>query len=694
MEHILAMNNFDDLEQTPANHFKLYFYAAILRVLEQTCLALGSPEAALEQFPFLGSYHNTLAARGLEGCPLPEASTIWQAAIESWEARASSHLPLRALRAAAGLNQATLTAWMLAGLIEEDSRFGSIFESLQGTPGGRRPINSLLALASSNDADPDGRMTVRQLESLGLVEPLDPHAPWSEQALHIPAPLWEAAHGDVPATPAPGLHYRSPLQFIPLNEIIAPDSVHTQAAALPRLLQMGEVRVLIVRGPQHNGRRTLLGAVARELGRGLLEIQAHHPAGADEYARWRLAGPLATLLNALPVFIFDLGPGELVEIPELPVSNSPVFIVLGRQGAATGVGFERALTLTLDLPDAAARRRHWLAALGESITADLDQWSAQYRMTGGNIRRLAGRARTQALLAGRNVATPDDVREASRAMNRQALESLAALVEPLTDGWRSLCVDDETLQSLRLLESRCRHRERLSGAVGAALAAQLNAGVRVLFTGPSGAGKTLAARVLAGRLNLDLYRLDLSSIVSKYIGETEKNLSQIFARAEELGVILLLDEGDALLTARTGVQSSNDRYANLETNYLLQRLESYEGLLIITTNAADRIDGAFQRRMDLILQFRAPEAAERQTIWDLHLPERHSIEPNFLREVVYRCELTGGQIRNAALHATLLALNNGGVVTTPYLEAAVRREYRKLGAVCPLRRTTEMVEVN
>jgi SpoVK/Ycf46/Vps4 family AAA+-type ATPase len=182
-----------------------------------------------------------------------------------------------------------------------------------------------------------------------------------------------------------------------------------------------------------------------------------------------------------------------------------------------------------------------------------------------------------------------------------------------------------------------------------------------------------------------LYRLDLSSVVNKYIGETEKNLSQVFARAEELDVILLLDEGDALLTQRTSVHTSNDRYANLETNFLLQRLESFEGILIVTTNAGERIDSAFQRRMDVVIDFHPPDAEERWVIWQLHLPPTHAIEPRVMQEVAARCSMTGGQIRNAVLHASLLALNNGGVIQNEYLVEAVQREYRKIGAVCPLR---------
>ena len=243
----------------------------------------------------------------------------------------------------------------------------------------------------------------------------------------------------------------------------------------------------------------------------------------------------------------------------------------------------------------------------------------------------------------------------------------------------------ETLRQLENLESRCRHRERLCETVGSGLSSQLNSGVRALFSGPSGTGKTLAARLLASVLQMDLYRLDLSAVVNKYIGETEKNLNQIFSRAEELDVILLLDEGDALLTQRTGVQTSNDRYANLETNFLLQRLESFEGILIVTTNAGDRIDSAFQRRMDVVINFPSPDAMGRWSIWQLHLPPSHAVDASFLEEAAGRCSLNGGQIRNAALQASLLALEDGGIVTSALLEAAIKHEYRKAGAVCPLR---------
>jgi hypothetical protein len=446
----------------------------------------------------------------------------------------------------------------------------------------------------------------------------------------------------------------------------------------PALLASGELQALIVRGPSHNGRRTLVGSMARLLDRGVLEIEDLHQ--ADD-PRWTLIGPLATMFQALPVVVPEVGPGQTLSLPRLKGYAGPLGVVLGRQGGITGPATERAITVSLELPTPDLRQAHWQAAIGPH--PELIAIGERFRMTGGNIRRAARLAQSYAALAGRDRISTADVQQASRALNRQALDTLAASVHVSGD-WNMLAVPAATLHELHNLEKRCRHRERLQAVVGSALG-QLNTGVRALFSGPSGTGKTLAARLLAAALGMDLYRLDLSTVINKYIGETEKNLSRIFTCAEELDIILLLDEGDALLTQRTSVRSSNDRYANLETNYLLQRIESFEGILIITTNASERIDSAFQRRIDLVVDFRAPGVAERWAIWRLHLPATHRVDPALLRQIAGRCALTGGQIRNAALHASLLALDDHGIVTSEHLEAAVQREYRKIGAVCPLR---------
>jgi predicted nucleic acid-binding protein len=521
------------------------------------------------------------------------------------------------------------------------------------------------------------------LQQLGLIQIINPEVPRLDQALQVPAPIWDALRGEQSEVVAPWAHYRAPDRLVARDDLLLPAEAQDTLRTLPALLASGEVQTVVVRGPRHNGRHTLLGALARELGRGLLEIDQARQLDAD---RWRLIGPLATLLHAMPVLAYELAPGESTDVGSLVGCDSPIGVVVGRTGglsgaARHGAALDRAVTIALELPDPILRKQHWQRAARSHPIGDLNSIGDRYRLTSGNIYRAAQLAGAQATLAGREAIGLADVQQANRTLNRQSLETLAVHL-PATGDWSQLAVCEDTQRDLEELEARCRQRERLASA---ASAAHVNAGVRVMFNGPSGTGKTLAARALAAQLQMDLYRLDLSAVVNKYIGETEKNLNQVFSRAEELDVILLIDEGDALLTQRTSVNTSNDRYANLETNFLLQRLESFSGIVIVTTNSSELIDRAFQRRMDVTIDFRLPDAAERWQIWQLHLPAASNVDERFLTDVVTRCTLTGGQIRNAALHATLLALNNGGIVTDDYIEAAVQREYRKLGAVCPLR---------
>jgi hypothetical protein len=673
----MRKNLFSGLQPTPTEHFRMFFYAAVLSLFHHVTQIAGSNEAAFEQFPFLVGYNNELAEGGLAGVNPIEALDWWLDSLQSWEEKANQHLPLRAVREAAGLDHSTMTLLVGVGLIEEDRRFGLVFESLQDLPGQHRPTSSLLNGWWQENGGLDPRAAVGRLRELGLLRVVNPDAPRLDWAFEVPSALWDALRGEEHESPAPWLRYRSLAQLPLLDELILPSALHAQVRLLPELLASGKVEALIVHGARRNGRRTLLRAIARALGHGSLEITGLTKVD-DE--RWHLIGPLATALNALPVAVFDLALEEAVELPRLTAYNGASGIVLSKQGGVSGAGLDRALTVNLEMPDAKLRRRHWQRVCGEDSLSELDRISERFRLTGGNISRAAGLAQSYAALRGRAGITLIDAQQATRALNRQILDTLAVRLQSLGD-WNQLAVGDQTRQELQALESRCRYREQLCDVAGT----QLNPGVRALFSGPSGTGKTLAARLLASVLQMDLYRLDLSAVVNKYIGETEKNLNQVFSRAEELDVILLLDEGDALLTQRTGVQSSNDRYANLETNYLLQRVESFEGILIVTTNAGDRIDTAFQRRMDVVISFPSPDALGRWAIWQLHLPLDHAVDPLFLEEVAGRCTLNGGQIRNAALQASLLALDDGGIVTSAQLETSIQREYRKVGAVCPLR---------
>jgi hypothetical protein len=380
------------------------------------------------------------------------------------------------------------------------------------------------------------------------------------------------------------------------------------------------------------------------------------------------------------VFSLDLGPGETFEIPSLSGYQGPVAIIAGREGGLTGAGAEQSITVHLQPETAEYRLRQWQRALRGRPAEALEQIAARFALPGRHIRQAAEIAVAYAALERRPAIRESDVRQANRVISRQSLDSLATHLEIAGD-WSHLVVTQSTQDDLYSLEQRCRHREQLAGALGPDMPGGLNRGVRALFEGPSGTGKTLAARILASELGLDLYRVDLAAIVNKYIGETEKNLSRVLARAEDLDVVLLLDEGDALMSRRTEVKSAHDRYANLETNYLLQRLETYTGIVIVTTNAGNYIDSAFRRRIDVVVKFHLPGAEERWRLWQLHLPQERSLDPAALEQVALSVPLTGGQIRNAAVHAKLLALREARRrVSLDDVKSAINVEYRKAGA--------------
>jgi SpoVK/Ycf46/Vps4 family AAA+-type ATPase len=202
-------------------------------------------------------------------------------------------------------------------------------------------------------------------------------------------------------------------------------------------------------------------------------------------------------------------------------------------------------------------------------------------------------------------------------------------------------------------------------------------GISTLFAGDSGTGKTMAAEIVANHLRLDLYRIDLSAVVSKYIGETEKNLRRLFDAAEEGGAILFFDEADALFGKRSEVKDSHDRYANIEVNYLLQRMESYQGLAIMATNARKALDGAFVRRLRFIVSFPFPGIADRRLMWEKALPPETPVGPLDV-DRLSRLNLTGGSISNVALNAAFLSARSGGPVTMESVLEAARAEFRKL----------------
>jgi SpoVK/Ycf46/Vps4 family AAA+-type ATPase len=266
--------------------------------------------------------------------------------------------------------------------------------------------------------------------------------------------------------------------------------------------------------------------------------------------------------------------------------------------------------------------------------------------------------------------------DACRAQARSRLDDLAQRIEP-SAGWEDLVLPEPQRQLLAQIAGQVRQRRRVYDAWGFGGAGVRGLGISALFAGPSGTGKTMAAEVLARELRLDLYRIDLSQVVSKYIGETEKNLRRVFDAAEGGGAILLFDEADALFGRRSEVKDSHDRYANIEVSYLLQRMEAYRGLAILTTNMKSALDPAFLRRLRFVVSFPFPDAAQREEIWRRVFPSRTPTEGLDAVRLA-RLNVAGGNIRNIALHAAFLAAEAGQPVLMDHVLRAARGEYAKL----------------
>ena len=326
----------------------------------------------------------------------------------------------------------------------------------------------------------------------------------------------------------------------------------------------------------------------------------------------------------------------------------------------------------------------WRASLGDAAAADgLDAAAetTQFRLGPLQIARAALSAQQQATLRGGPV-TPTDLRAGARAQNASELERCARRVSPVVD-FADLVLPGEQVAGLRELAARARHRERVLDEWGLGSRSSKGRGITGLFAGDSGTGKTMSAEVVAADLGLDLYVIDLSSVVDKYIGETEKNLDRVFSDAEGMNAVLLFDEADALFGKRSEVSDARDRYANVEVAYLLQRMELFDGIAILTTNMRANVDEAFTRRIDVVIDFPRPDEGDRLRLWQINLPaEIPRAGDDDLEFLARAFDLAGGNIRNVCLCAAYLAADAGRVVTMADLVRGVAIEYRKLGRMC------------
>jgi hypothetical protein len=450
----------------------------------------------------------------------------------------------------------------------------------------------------------------------------------------------------------------------------AEDPTPSQRHVVERVSQIwrgagSRLPVLQLCGADAPARRTVATAACARLGLSVIAVSAAQlPTNAHELdAVARLCARDAALSGAALV----------VEADDAPVDA--VLRVVARLDGAVLVSARETLmlrdrpSLAIEVrrPTAAEQRSLW-QAYTNADKATVDSLAAQFDLGPATIRdaaRQAGGDDRQALW------------DACRTRVRPALETVAQRVEPAA-GWDSLVVPAAARQVLEQVVAHVEHRLTVyeDWGLGQSGAAR-GLGTSVLFSGPSGTGKTLAAEVLAHELRLDLYRIDLSQVVSKYIGETEKNLRRVFDAAEEGGAVLLFDEADALFGKRSEVRDSHDRYANIEVSYLLQRMETYRGLAILTTNLREAIDTAFLRRIRFLVQFPFPNAELRAEIWRRVFPPTTPTS-DLDSTVLARLDVAGGNIRNIAVNAAFLAAAAREPVCMRHIARAARSEYAKL----------------
>ena len=330
--------------------------------------------------------------------------------------------------------------------------------------------------------------------------------------------------------------------------------------------------------------------------------------------------------------------------------------------------------------DAAAQRQIWresLAGINNSIDGQIDELVQQFNLGPAAIPKAVAAAVARACRRDEEfLLRADDLWQTCRDQVGRDLNSLAQHLQPAYT-WDDIVVSDDLMSQLHEISDQVAMRAEVYDRWGFGARLPRGRGISALFSGPSGTGKTMAAEILANDLKLDLYRIDLAGVVSKYIGETEKNLRNVFDAAEASGAILFFDEADALFGKRTEVRDSHDRYANIEVNYLLQRMEDYRGLAILCTNRRSALDRAFMRRLRFVVEFPFPDGEKRRQIWSKVFPKDTPVSGLDLDELA-RLEISGGNIRNIALNAAFLAARERTSVQMPHLLRAARREYTKI----------------
>lgn len=440
----------------------------------------------------------------------------------------------------------------------------------------------------------------------------------------------------------------------------------------------GLAPVLELVGADRSAALTIAAAGAQAAGRRAYQVVAEAlPAAAGERARLaQLWSRESVLAGALPVLdLCDMtAPGEVRSALRFAAAIAGPLALLAAEPLA--VPGRSSLRLVVPRSTMADQRALWAAAGADA--ADVDRLVGTFTASPEIIADVTTNIGADLAPGAGSAATPlaDRLWAETRVRLRPRLDELAQRID-VRSQWSDLILPQQQFDMLKAIAAQVRQRRQVHHNWGFGGSNGRGLGITALFSGPSGTGKTLAAEVIGGALQLDVYRVDLSAAVSKWIGETEKNLRRLFDAAEDSCAILLFDEADQLFAKRTEIKDSHDRYANLEVSYLLQRMESYRGLAILTTNLRSNIDNAFLRRIRFLVDFPLPEAAERQRIWRLAFPSGAPLD-GIEVERLAQLTVTGGSIKNIALNAAFIAADEGSPIRMGHLQRAARAEYYKL----------------
>ncbi|MGH8899290.1 MAG: ATP-binding protein [Egibacteraceae bacterium] len=643
--------------------------------------------------PFRGLYLSDEQADRLlrgPGVPLPvddAALAEVERAADADEA-AGADLRLRRLARSFGLQPVDVELLLIALAPDLDSRLERLYGYLNDDVTLRRATVGLaLDLCGASPASADLRRRVSPASALvagGLLLVEDTTRPFLTRSLRVPDRVTAHLLGDDRPEPV----------IAPLLELPAEAGAVTDLG-LGRALQQG-ARLCYLRDCPGGSARAVAAAGLAAVGQPPLCLDLGRVVPDDDVAALAraaalqarlgsgglVAGPIEALaergVHALRT-LAECGapPGSV--LAELPV---PV-VLTGRASWDTAWSGAVPLLIDVPVPGSAQRAGVWRASLNGDAPHDLDgaTLTTQFVLTPEQVSRAVEGARLQAGLTG-DAVTVAHLHSGARAQNAAGLERLARRIEPAV-GWDDLVLPPGTLAQLGELAGRARHRDRVLHDWGMRPGGGRGRGITGLFAGDSGTGKTMSAEVIAAELGLDLYAVNLATVVDKYVGETEKNLERIFTEAAGVNGVLLFDEADAIFGKRSEVRDAHDRYANIETAYLLQRMESFDGLAILATNLRANVDEAFTRRLDAIIDFPRPDERQRRQLWErclgALLPRAEDLDLDFCARAF---ELSGGNIRSIAVTAAYLVAGSGRLLSMADLVHAVQREYRKLGRLC------------